>query len=78
VSQWGNGQLRPTVDCADDGTVNRAEVKIRIAKSERTGLSDVPPDCPVPQEDKGLQRSIAPNPNGWLTWYAPDSEQCSV
>jgi hypothetical protein len=32
----------------------------------------------VPQEDKGLQRSTAPNPNGWLTWHAPDSEQCHV
>jgi hypothetical protein len=27
VSQWSNGQLRPTVNCADDRTVNRAEVK---------------------------------------------------
>jgi hypothetical protein len=36
------------------------------------------PDCPVPQEDKGLQRSTAPNPNGLLMWHAPDSEQCHV
>jgi hypothetical protein len=32
----------------------------------------------VPQEDNGLQRSTAPNPNGLLTWQAPDSEQCHV
>jgi hypothetical protein len=32
----------------------------------------------VPQEDKGLQRSTAPNPNGLLTWHAPDNEQCHV
>jgi hypothetical protein len=54
VSQRSNGQLRPTVVCADKGTMDRAEV--RTAKSERTGLSGVPPDCPVPQEDKGLQQ----------------------
>jgi hypothetical protein len=32
----------------------------------------------VPQEDKRLQRSTAPNTNGLLTWQAPDSEQCHV
>jgi hypothetical protein len=35
-------------------------------------------DGPVPQEDKGLQRSTTPNPNGLLTWQAPNSEQCHV
>jgi hypothetical protein len=29
-------------------------------------MSGVPPDCPVQLEDKGLQRSAAPNPNGLL------------
>jgi hypothetical protein len=78
VRQRSNGQLRPMVDCADCNAVSRAEVKSQSAKSERTGLSGVPPDCPVPQEDRRLQRSIAPNPNGRLTWHSPDSEQCSV
>jgi hypothetical protein len=36
------------------------------------------PDYPVMQEDKGLQRSTAPNPNGLLTWHTPDGEQCHV
>jgi hypothetical protein len=58
------------VDCADDAIVNSAE------KSELP--SQNAPDCPVPQEDKGLQRSTAPNPNSRLTWHAPDSEQCHV
>jgi hypothetical protein len=66
----------PTVDCVDERTVHRAEV--RTAKLERTGLSGVPPDCPVSQEDKGLQPSTAPNPNDWLMWHAPDSEHCHV
>jgi hypothetical protein len=30
------------------------------------------------QEDKRLQRSTVPNPNGLLTWQASDSEQCHV
>jgi hypothetical protein len=66
----------PTVDYADEGTMNRAEV--RTAKSERTGLSSVPPDCPMPQEDRRLQRSTAPNPNGRLMWQSPNSEQCHI
>jgi hypothetical protein len=32
----------------------------------------------VPQEDKGIQRSTAPNPNRLLTWQAPDEGQCHV
>jgi hypothetical protein len=38
----------------------------------------VPPDCPVQQEDKGIQWSTAPKPNSLLTWQAPVSEQCHV
>jgi hypothetical protein len=52
--------------------------EVRDAKSERTGLSGVPLDYPVPQKDKVLQRSIAPNPNRQLTWHTPDNEQCNV
>jgi hypothetical protein len=47
VSQRSNGQLCPTVNCADDGTVNKAEVrsqncKVRTHRTVRcaTGLSD--------------------------------------
>jgi hypothetical protein len=76
VSQRSNGQLRPMVDCGEQWSAQKSEV--RIAKSEHIGLSGVPPDCPVPQDDKGLQRSTSPNPNGLLTWHAPDSEQCHV
>jgi hypothetical protein len=72
VRQWSNGQLRPTVDCAD------CSVRSQSAKLEHTELSGVPPDCPVPQEDRRLQLSTTPNPNVRLTWHTPDSEQCSV
>jgi hypothetical protein len=47
-------------------------------KPERTGLSGVPPDSQVQQENKRLQRSTAPNPNGLLTCQASDNEQCHV
>jgi hypothetical protein len=40
VSQQSNGQLRPTVDCADYGAVSSAEVRNQSAKWEHTGLSD--------------------------------------
>jgi hypothetical protein len=38
----------------------------------------VPPDSPVQQENKRLQRSTAPNPNGLLPCQASDNEQCHV
>jgi hypothetical protein len=78
VSQWSNGQLRPTVDCTECCTVNRAEVRSQSAKSEHTRLIGAPPNYLVPQEDRRHQWSIAPNPNDRLTWHSPDSEQCSV
>jgi hypothetical protein len=64
--------------CANCSVVSRAEVRSQSAKSKSTRLSDVPPDYPVPQEDRRLQRSTTPNPNSRLTWNSPDSEQCSV
>jgi hypothetical protein len=72
MSQRSNGQLRPTVDYAD---VRNSE-QCRSQKSELQ--SQNAPNCPMLQEDKGLQRSTAPNPNGRLTWHAPDSEHCHV
>jgi hypothetical protein len=72
------------INCAQWSTaVNNAQCtvqksKVRAAKSERTGLSGVSPDYPMPQKDKGLQRSTSPNPNEQLTWHAPDNEQCHV
>jgi hypothetical protein len=38
--------------------------EVRAQKSEVTGLSEVAPNCPVQQDDKALQRSTAPHPNG--------------
>jgi hypothetical protein len=79
--RWANGA---TVNCTQRSTVvNSKQCTVqksedRAVKSECTKLSGVPSECPVPQEDKGLQQSIAPNPNILLMWHAPDSEQCHV
>jgi hypothetical protein len=54
------------------------EVRRRSATTGHTGLSGVPPDSLMLQEDRRLQWSTAPNPNGWLTWHSPDNEQWSV
>jgi hypothetical protein len=74
-----------TVRCDNGATVNFAQRSIALTaaqsaeqKSEVSLQSQNAPDCSVPQEDRRLQRSTAPNPNGRLTWHAPDSEQCSV
>jgi hypothetical protein len=79
--RWDNGATvnfaqRSSAMSHEQWTVRRSEV--RTAKLEHTELFGVPPECPVPQEDKGLQRSTALNPNVQLTWNAPDNEQCHV
>jgi hypothetical protein len=38
-------------------------------------MSGVPQDCPCSYRTKGSNGQVAPNPNGVLTWHAPDSEQ---
>jgi hypothetical protein len=68
VRQRSNGQLRQR------STAERYDRQ----KSEASLQSQNTPDCPVPQEDRRLQRSTDPNSNGRWTWHSPDSEQCSV
>jgi hypothetical protein len=65
----------PMVNCA---AVWLSEVIRQSAMSDRTRLSDVPPDYPMHQKDWSLQQSTTSNPNGRLTWHSPDSEQWSV
>jgi hypothetical protein len=66
--------------CAQWSTakVYSARSEVRAGSQNLPDMSSVLPDCLVQLEDKGLQRSTAPNPNGVLTWHAPDSEQCHV
>jgi hypothetical protein len=44
--------------------MNNVAAEVRAQKSEGTALSGVAPDCPVQQDDKTLQLSTTPNPNG--------------
>jgi hypothetical protein len=66
-----------STDCR---AVNRAEVRLQSQNALYCPVCHrtKPPDCPVRQENRRLQRSTAPNPNGRLTWHSPDSEQCGV
>jgi hypothetical protein len=62
---------------------NQLRQRSTVEQSNRQKLEDslrcqIAPYCPIPQEDIILQRSIAPNPNGRLTWHSPDSEEWSV
>jgi hypothetical protein len=68
VRQRSNGQLRQRSIAVQSGR----------QKSEDNLQRQVASDYPVPQEDKILQWSTTPNPNGQLMWHAPDSEQCCV
>jgi hypothetical protein len=47
-------------------------------KAGRTRLSGLAPDYLVCHKGRRIQRSTALNPNGRLTWQAPDNEQCHV
>jgi hypothetical protein len=62
----------PTVICHDE----QCKSEVRVQKSEGTRLSGVAPDCPVQLEDKHLQRSTAPNPNGCADMVR--TVQCTV
>jgi hypothetical protein len=65
VSQQSNGQLlqRSTTEQSDR------------QKSENSLRCRIALNCPMPQEDRRLQRSTTSNHNGQLTWHSPDSEQ---
>jgi hypothetical protein len=41
---------------------------VRGALDSEQDLSDVAPDCPVPQEDNDANGRLLLNPNGWVTW----------
>jgi hypothetical protein len=68
----------PTVNCVNSKSAQCRSQKSELRSQNAPNMSGVPPDCPVQLEDKGLQRSTAPNLNGALTWHAPDSQQCPV
>jgi hypothetical protein len=47
------------------GKVMNSAAQKSVRRSQRLpDMSDVALDCPVQQNDKGFQRSTAPNPNG--------------
>jgi hypothetical protein len=64
VSQRSNGSLRANGRLCRATVRNSTTTEVKAQKLEGTGLSGVAPDCTVQQDDKRLQRSTAPNPNG--------------
>jgi hypothetical protein len=64
VSQRSNGSLRANGRLQNATVVNSAATEVIAQKSEVTGLSGVALDYAMQQDDKALQRSTAPNPNG--------------
>jgi hypothetical protein len=48
--------------------MNSVMAEVEAGSQRGTRLSDVAPDCPVPQQDKAPTVDPASNPNGWLTW----------
>jgi hypothetical protein len=75
VSPRSNGRLhqRSTAGLCPQSAA--LEVRGQSATTGRTGLFGVPPDCPVHQKGRSLERSTSPNPNDRLTWDAPNNEQ---
>jgi hypothetical protein len=75
----------PTVDFTTEGTTvdchldcQRSEGQKWSEKAGRTGLSGVPPDCPVYHKGMRIQQSTATDVNGRVTWQVPNNEQCCV
>jgi hypothetical protein len=61
--RWASGV---TTTCAQQSTLTALQCHGRSQRG--TGLSGAPPDCPVPQADKGTNGWLLQNPNGWMTW----------
>jgi hypothetical protein len=59
-----------TVICAQRSTLQSKQYKsdVRAASQRGTGLSGVPPDCPVRHEDKASNGRPAPTLTNRLTW----------
>jgi hypothetical protein len=58
--RWASGATAPcapTIDCAECTVMNSVAQKSEL-QSQRS------PDCPDQRDNKALQRSTAPNPNG--------------
>jgi hypothetical protein len=72
--RWANGAKVRCANVRLQWTVKAHSAEVKSQSCEvRTHQT-----CPVQQEDKRLQLSNAPNPNGLLTWQAPGSEQYPV
>jgi hypothetical protein len=67
--RWAHDQRSTNTATANGHKVKNG--KRNSATSGRTRLSDVP-------QGRRIQQSSATNPNGRLTWYAPNNEQCRV
>jgi hypothetical protein len=67
---------RATVDSDSVNSEQYCRAEVRAASQRGTGLSGAPPDCPVPQTDKGANGQLLQNPNGWVTWRR--TGQCTV
>jgi hypothetical protein len=59
-----------TVICTQRSTLQSKQYKsdVRAASQRGTGLSGVPPDCPVPHEDKASNGRPGPTLTNRLTW----------
>jgi hypothetical protein len=64
VCQRSNGSLCANGRLCRVNSNEQCRTEVRVQKPEGTRLSGVAPDCSVQQDDKALQRSTAPNPNG--------------
>jgi hypothetical protein len=73
-----SGELMEQRSTAPNGRLRWRQYSEQSRSQKSEVQSQNAPNYPVLQEDKGLQRSIAPNHNGRLTWHAPGSEQCHV
>jgi hypothetical protein len=74
VSQRSNSHLRATADCKTKQCAVRSDSR----KWERIGHVWCATGLSGAATRQGLQRSTAPNPNGQLTWHAPNTEQGHV
>jgi hypothetical protein len=69
---------RAMVDSDNGNSVAHCVEEVRAASQRGTGLSGAPPDCLVPQVDKGANSQLLQNPNVWVTWRGTGHRTVSV
>jgi hypothetical protein len=77
MHQRSNGYFAQRLPAKAEFQMNSAQTVRGRAEQPSEAHQTVNSVCPVPQEDKGSNGRLRPNPNGWVTWLAQRTVRCA-